>query len=147
MPDEPEPDEFEQFKQEVFWTVVIEDYNALWEPLWWLRGDGAIEGQSELERQVFAERALRELYGEGLIYFFRIPPGGKIDPSSLDETLRLPSDEMEAALRADWWRGPGEFDEGSSDIWFAPTEAGEAAASDPPDRIRKLFRLREPDVT
>jgi hypothetical protein len=93
--------------------------------------------ETEPERQAFAERALREFYAEGLIYFFRIPPGAKIEPSSKDEGLRLASDEVESALRGDWWRGREQLGEGALDIWFGPTEAGEAAAVNPPDYVRK----------
>jgi hypothetical protein len=50
---------------------------------------------------VIALALLAALAREGLIYFFRIPPGDKIEPSSRDESLRLPPDEVDAALRAD----------------------------------------------
>ena len=74
MAGEPVADEFEAFKWSVLGDAVWDDYQGLWEPLWWLRG-GRIEGQSELERQAFAERALRELHSDGLIYFLPRPGG------------------------------------------------------------------------
>jgi hypothetical protein len=76
----------------------------VWEPLWCLRGGGAIEGQSEVDRQRFAERALRELHDEGLIYFFRVRPPYDINASGEDESLRLTSEEVDETLRSDWWR-------------------------------------------
>jgi hypothetical protein len=146
VPPDPSVDAFEKFKQMTFWGVVLEWYQPLWDPLLELRGDWAIEGQTEPERQAFAERALRELYAEGLIYFFGIPPGAKIEPSSKDESLRLASDEVESALRADWWRGREDLGEHASDICFAPTEAGEAAAVNPPDYVRRHRRMPDPDA-
>jgi hypothetical protein len=65
-------DLFERFKRDILRDAVFEDWQSVWEPLWWLRGGGPIEGQSEADRQEFAERALRELYEKGLIFFFRV---------------------------------------------------------------------------
>ena len=158
-------DEFEKFKQMTFWRAVSASYDQLVDPVSALRGDWAIEGQSEIDRQAFAERALRELYAEGLIYFFRIPPKDfidlsstdeslwlsdmdDIDASSTDESMRLSPEEVDTELRADWWRQPADLEEGlPSDIWFGPTEAGKASAVNPPDYVRKFFRMREPDTS
>jgi hypothetical protein len=132
-------DAFEMFKWNCLGDAVFEDWQAVWEPLWELRGSGAIAGQSELDRQVFAERALRELYRDGLIYFFRVSPSAGINVSGDAESLRLTSDEVDAALAADWWRRQHDFPSEHPDIWWGPTPAGEAAANDPPEHIRAIW--------
>jgi hypothetical protein len=139
--DEPQLSEFDKFKWNILGDAVFEDYQGLWEPLWWLRGGGAIEGQSEVERQRFAERTLRELHDEGLIYFFRVPPPHDINASGEDESLRLTPEEVDETLRGNWWRGTDGVPQDHPGIWFGPTVAGEAACENPPERIRRLWRL------
>jgi len=51
---------FQEFKTEILDNGAFEDWQGLWEPLWWLRGGGRIEGQSESERQAFAEGHVRQ---------------------------------------------------------------------------------------
>lgn len=90
--------EFEAFKWNTLGDAVFEDYQGLWEPLWRLRGGGIIEGQSEPDRQTSAERALRELYADGLIYFFRVPPPHDINESAETPALRLTPREVDETL-------------------------------------------------
>jgi hypothetical protein len=114
---------FEQFKEEILLDVVFEDYQGLWEPLWVLRGDGAIDGQCESDRQAFAEQALRELFDNGLIYFFRAPKGGPVSDGAERPGLRLTAEEVEATIRSDWWRGSGGLPKEHPNVWLGPTEA------------------------
>lgn len=137
--DEVSVDEYEKFKWNTLGDAVFEDYYGLWEPLYWLRGGGVIEGQTEFDRASFAERALRELHDEGLIYFFRVPPHHEVNTSGEDESLRLTPDEVDKALRGDWWRGREGLPEDNPGVWFGPTPAGEAACENPPEHIRKLW--------
>src|SRR5215210_170214 len=134
-------DAFEAFKWNMLGDAVFEDWQGLWEPLWWLRGGGAIDGQSEADRQAFAERALRELYADGLIYFFRVPAWGDINASGEDARLRLTAAQVDATLAAAWWRGVDGLPAAHPNVWWGPTEPGESAANNPPDHIRSLWRL------
>lgn len=138
---EPFAIEYEQFKWNILGDAVFEDWQGLWEPLWALRGDYAIEGLSEPQRQALAERALRELYAEGLIYFFRVPPWAEVNASAENESLRVTSERVDEALRGDWWRGRKGLPEDHPSIWWGPTEAGERACQNPPAHIRDLWRL------
>jgi hypothetical protein len=136
------PTPFERFKWTVLFDLVFEDYQGLWEPLWWLRGSRDA-GQSEDERLAWAERAIRELHRDGLIYFFRVPPSGEINESGVDPNLRLSEVELDATVGSDWWRAPlgQNLPAGHPNIWIGPTPEGEAAANDPPDAIRRLYPL------
>jgi hypothetical protein len=125
--DELTEDEFEKFKWNVLGDAAFEDYYVLWELGW----------------EPFAERALRELHDEGLIYFFRVPPPYDVNTSGEDEGLRLPPEEVDETLRGDWWREGKRLPEEHPNIWFGPTPAGEAACENPPEHIRKLWRLDE----
>lgn len=140
MPDEPTVTELEKFKWDILGDAVFEDVQGLWEPLWWLRGDGSIEGLSELDRQASAERALRELYADGLIYFFRVPPPHDINESADNTALRLTPSESDEALRGDWWRGRDGLPDDHPSIWFGATPAGESACENPPPHIGHLRR-------
>jgi hypothetical protein len=62
---------YERFKWTILGDAATEDVQGLWEPLWSLRGCYEIPGLTESERQDIAEQALRDLYAEDLIYFFR----------------------------------------------------------------------------
>jgi hypothetical protein len=131
-------DPSDRFKWDILHDAVFEDLQGLWEPLWWLRGGGAIEGQSEAQRQDFAERALRHLYHEGLIFFFRVPAWADIGASAENQDLRLGLDEVNDTLVATWWRGR-QLPPDHPNIWWGPTPAGEAAVNDPPDQIRAVW--------
>ncbi len=137
------PTPFERFKWTVLFDVVFEDYQGLWEPLWSLRGSEAIEGQTEDERLAWAERAIRELHRDGLIYFFRVPRSAEVNESGADPNLRLSEAELDTTLGSEWWRVPvGEsLPPDHPDVWIGPTPSGEAAANNPPDAIRKLYPL------
>ena len=114
---------FARFKQDMLGDAAFEDWQGVWEPLWWLRGGGAIAGQSEAERQAAAERALRELHAEGLIYFVQASWPG----ADLADKAPLTSEAVDEALRGDWWRGDGALPAGVEPVWFGATAAGEAA--------------------
>jgi len=66
----PEPEErFQHFKWEILGDAVDEDWQGLWEPLWYAKTHFPELTQAERER--LAERALRELFDQGLIFFFK----------------------------------------------------------------------------
>lgn len=119
MADEPE-DSFQQFKFEILGDAVYEDFQGLWEPLWYANHKFADLAQAE--REALAERALRELLEEELIYFVDFGPETRI-PSS--EPAPLNMSEAQAAIAGDSWRGlpPRE-----ARIFFGGTMVGERAA-------------------
>ena len=119
---------FEGFTREILAQASSEDRQGLWEPVWWLRGGGAIAGQTEADRHAFAERALRELQDEGSIFFFRLRPGADINASALDPRARLTPNEIDAALRSSWWREAGGLDTAAPLVWWGPTSRGETAS-------------------
>jgi hypothetical protein len=80
---------------------------------------------------------LRQLYDEGLIYFFRVPPSGDIAASADDEDLRLDPESVNETLSSNWWRGA--LSQAHPNIWWGPTAAGETAANAPPEQIRALW--------
>ena len=117
---------FERFKREIL-DAAGEDWQGLWEPLWWLRGAGAIAGQTESDRRGFAERALRELHSEGLIFFFRARHGSHVNESALAPEVRLTPAEIDAVLRSSWWRETGVLDAAAPLVWWGRTSRGDAA--------------------
>lgn len=126
----PEQHEYERFKWAILADAVFEDRQGVWEPLWWLRGGGAIQGQSEASCEEFAERALRELYADGLIYFFRAPwTGADLNSAGMDEASSLTSEAVDEMLRDNWWRGEGPLPTEDL-IWWNATPAGQLAGRD-----------------
>ncbi len=123
-------DLFERFKFEILDDAVFEDVQGLWEPLWALRGYLRQPHQREDERQALAELALRELYAEGLIYFFRVPPHSDLDRAADDPALRLGSEEVNTTLSDTWWRGATGLPTDHPNIWWWATEKGRSAAND-----------------
>jgi hypothetical protein len=113
---------FDKFKMEILDAAVYEDWQGVWEPLWWLRGGGVVAGQSERERQAWAERALRELYAEGLIFFFPVSDRGDVNEAA-ESGVRLSENEVDATLRSDWWRGDILI---GVTVWWGSTKAGGA---------------------
>jgi len=90
-------DEFyDVFKWEILGDTAFEDVQGLREPLWLLRGHLNQPQMSEVERQELAERALRELHRDGLIYAFR--PRLRTNPGDAAdlEPLRLSPHEFSA---------------------------------------------------
>jgi len=134
-------DEFEIFKWRLLRDLCFEDCEGMWEPLWALRGCYAIDGQSEDERQAFAERAMRSLYCDGLIYFFRVGSFGNINEAADNPNARLDDGQVEAQLRSDWWRTPlgSSLPADHPNIWIAATPEGETAADSPSDDIRHVL--------
>jgi hypothetical protein len=84
---------------------------------------------------------MRELFDEGLIYFFSVDHWGDINEAADDPNPRLDDAQVEAEMRSEWWRSPlgSPLPEGHPNIWIAPTPKGEAAANEPPDEIRRLW--------
>lgn len=126
--DAPSASSFQSFKRQILRRAATEDWQGLWEPLWWLRGGGAIAGQTEADRQAFAGRALRELHAEGLVFFFRLGHGADINASAADPASRLTPREFDDALRSHWWRGLDGLDPSAPQVWWGPTARGEAVA-------------------
>jgi hypothetical protein len=131
--------DLEVFKWRVLSDLAFEDHEGMWEPLWGLRGCYAIEGQSESERQAFAERAMRELHDDGLIYFFRAAID--INAAADGPDARLGDAQVERELASAWWRTPlgSSLPDDHPNIWIATTAKGDIAAQDPPDEIRRRF--------
>jgi hypothetical protein len=117
--------DLETLKREVLSDLVHEDHQGLWEPLWSLRGDD----RTEPERQALAERVLRELFEDGLVYFFRVPPPyTQVKEAGEDETLRSTAQEVHETLRGDRWRGRDgiQVRDGEPTVWFGATPKAEA---------------------
>jgi hypothetical protein len=127
---------FERFKWEILGDAAFEDIQGLWEPLWLLRGDLKRPEMSEAGRQQLAERALRELDREGLIYFFRVPPDRNPNDAAEDDSQRLAPDEVDAALSSAWWRGPGSLPVDHPNVWWSITPKGLSLAQNPPADVR-----------
>ncbi|MGZ4463289.1 MAG: hypothetical protein ACXVZP_10650, partial [Gaiellaceae bacterium] len=71
VPDGPSVIKFDSFKADILAEAAFTDYWGVWEPFWWLvRGGKVVEGEPE---DASAERALRELHADGLLFFFRVP--------------------------------------------------------------------------
>lgn len=87
-----------------------------------------------------AERILRELFDEGLIYFFCVT-NEDVSGSADDPRCRLSREEVETVLASDGWRKVP-LGEGITDIRFAATKKGEARASDVSDRSKDLWARR-----
>jgi hypothetical protein len=111
----------ESLKAEVLGDLVDEDYEGVWEPLWRLRNDD----RPEPERQRIAEQVLRDLFAEGLIYFFRVPPPYTgMNDAAENESARLTPERVEELLRASWWRGRegiGDLPDDEPTIWMGST--------------------------
>ena len=60
----------EEFKWEILDDAALEDFQMTFEPVGLLRAK--FPEMDEAERQRIAERVLRELCADGLIYFFRV---------------------------------------------------------------------------
>ena len=112
---------YQDFKWEVLGDAVDEDWQGLWEPLWYAKT--AFPELSQSERERFAERALTELFEAGFIFFFR--RGGKWPHDESQQQLEKP--EVNDAIGGTSWR---RFPLGDSSIWFGGTKAGEAAVRD-----------------
>ena len=146
--DTPAPTPFELFK----WTVLLDlwDYRNLWEPLYHLRGVGNIEGedvlrgvgdiesQSETEKQLWAERAIRELHAAGLLYFFQVAE--EVNESADDPGQRLSDTDIDAALGRGWFRDSARAAR-DPEIWMGPTPEGEAAMHGAPAALRKVYGI------
>jgi hypothetical protein len=131
---------FNRFKWEILGDAAFEDIQGLWEPLWLLRGYLKQPDMSELERQALAERALRELHGDGLIYFVQVPL--KTNPSNAadDALLQLTPDDVSDTLSSDWWRGPGNLPADHPNVWWSVTAKGAELANNPPAHVKSHWR-------
>lgn len=132
---------YQKFKWEVLGDSVDEDWQGLWEPLFWART--VFADLTEAERQSLAEAALRELFAEGLIFFFRGRDG--VEQEVLDKAI------VEDAIAGPTWRTVPI--DASTDIWFGGTEEGEravrahwAGTTTPGFRAEQLSRFRRVDA-
>ena len=121
---------FERFKWEILGDAAFEDIQGVWEPLWLLRGSLKKPDMSEPARQQMAERALRELERDGLIYFFRAAPSSNPNDAAEDESRRLTADEIDTTLSSDWWRGTGILPPDHPNVWWSVTGKGLKTAQD-----------------
>jgi hypothetical protein len=112
-------DEYLAYKWEVLGDAVDEDWQGLWEPLWWART--RFPDLSPTEREALAERVLRELLSEGLIHFVSAGPW---PGHRLRDTVPLDSSAAVSAISGTSWRTLPLED---ASIWFGGTEAGERA--------------------
>ena len=143
MSGEPTAAELEVFKWNTLGDAVFEDVQGIWEPLWSLRGDSRIESIPDGELAMAAERGLRELYADGLIYFFRAQPPDNVERAASNGDVRLTPTEVDEALGGDWWRGGNGLSEDHPNIWFGATPAGESACENPPPHIAQVWRRTE----
>lgn len=134
---------FDVFKWEILGDAAFEDVQGFWEPLWALRGYLRQPELSEIDRQELAERALRELQREGLLYFFRVPLNANPGDAADDESLRLTPEEFDETLSSDWWRGAGDLPPNHPNVWMWATERGLQLAKDPPPEVEKYWH-RDP---
>jgi len=135
---------YEEFKWEILGDAVDEDWQGLWEPLLWART--ALPDLSEAERQAMAERALRELFADKLVFFFKADSEffeGTKSPELLDQA------EVDAAIASASWRS---VPLGEASIWFGGTASRERevrahwpGTSTPELRADALRRFR-PDI-
>ena len=137
-------DRYEAFKWEILGDAVDEDWQGLWEPLFWART--VFADLSEAERQTMAERALKELFADKLIFFFKAKSEffqGTKPPELLDRAT------VDAAIAGESWRS---VPLGEGSIWFGGTASGERevrahwpGTSTPAFRADAMRRFR-PDI-
>ena len=124
----------EGFKWEILCCAAFEDAQAFWEPMATLRGYLSDPADDDIKRAELAERALRELFEKGLIFFhvwdFKQDFWAAHDAAKQNPDLRLSDAEVEAQLVADWWRGSEPPDDGGPSIWWDVLEAGEQRAEE-----------------
>ena len=118
----------ENLRWELLGDCVFEDAKMLFEVF------GAVRAHfPEIDDQAVAqltEKLLRDLLSHDLVYFYRDSGG--------TECL-LDAVETDAVLKSSDWRGLPASGEAVT-TWVAATEAGVAAAHDPPDHIRELWQ-------
>lgn len=108
--------EYDAYRWEVLGAAVDEDWQGLWEPLWWARTRFPDWAQAELE--ALAERVLHELLSEGLICFVSMGPW---PGNRLSDAVALEPAAADAAISGTSWRTLP-IQDGS--IWFGGAEAG-----------------------
>lgn len=133
---------YERFKWTILGDAATEDVQGVWEPLWELRSCYEIPGLSETERQDMVDRALRELFADGLIYFFRGGRPGQLNQAADDPSARLTSEEVDETLKSDWWRGPATLPHNHPNVWWCATEKGETTYMNAPEDIRAFWEGR-----
>ena len=110
---------YEAFKWEVLADAAMEDWQGLWEPVAWART--VLRDLLEVDRIDAAERAMRDLFAAGLIFF--VDQGSF--PGQPWQDRILSSAAVDAAISSPAWRSMPLTEEIS--VWFAGTETGEAA--------------------
>lgn len=113
---------YEEFKLSVLGDAA-DDAWAIYSPLASLRGNirdfVPLPPLSEEEGAEVVEAALRDLFVEGLIYFFRHATDS-LNHDADDDALRLSEAEAEAAILGDSWRLPTP----TTDVHFTITAKG-----------------------
>jgi hypothetical protein len=111
--------QFAEFKRGLLLDAAFDDVQQIGAAVWQASDYGE-------EAAKWGERALRELFAEGLIYFFLAE--GKVNASASDPRLRFTPAEVDSLLRSHGWRTApyaAEF----PDVWFGATPEGERAAA------------------
>jgi len=105
---------YRQYRWGILAQACDEAPIGVWEPYWW--ANNVLRDLPVEDRLEWAERAMLELLGEGLIYFYGQPWSGG-DPSP-----PLSSDAAAAVIRGDTWRCIPLKD---AEIWFEATPQGD----------------------
>lgn len=129
---------FEYLKWNLLDDAAFEDGYMLWEAF--AEAVAILEGYSARDQEELCERALRELYADGLIYFLRA--NGDVDAAASDPARRLAHDEVDEVLAHPAWReGSGAIE--ISHVSCGTTPKGQRLAEDPPPDIRRIWRPDE----
>jgi hypothetical protein len=122
-----ELENYERFEFEILFEATT-DSQGVWEPLWYLRGNVRsivpLPALSEEEHQLLAEAVLRDLWRDGLIFFYRETEN--LDADLRDPATHLSPQEVDAVLRGSDWRTVSI----RTDVWFFATLKGERAWKD-----------------
>ena len=99
-------DSYQRFKWEVAAIAAFEDEQGLWEPLWY--ANSLYPERQQDEREKLAERALRELFADGLIVSIAsLPRGGTSTSDPLSALLSRERIRAAKPCRARCQRMPG----------------------------------------
>jgi hypothetical protein len=113
-------------RTETLRDTAFDDYQRIWLPFSLINGDGRWRRKSRGWRLGIAERVLRDLHHEDLIYFFRVP-SGDVNRAAIDTRLRLSAKEADAVIASEGWRREP-YGEGLDDVWMAATPEGRRVA-------------------
>jgi hypothetical protein len=99
----------QRIKDDIIELALVEGEKGLWEPLWEFRSSDQFGHEANLAKLV--ERALRELYAEDRLEFFR----RNWEDGEEGNRHWMEAAEVEAELAADWWK---EVPLNRGDVWF-----------------------------